>query len=145
MLNAPEKFFRHIFSAELIEKVFPTGKVKKTLAGFHHYIAEHLDEMGIKLLNPRTCNKTGLVISDVLCEGHLEADKTFFPTSWSRDQVISKIAESVRNPMKQLETESSKGILYGQTSEGIVIRTVIDLESGNYITAYPDAYKNGLI
>lgn len=125
--------------------MFPTGKIKKAFAGFHHYIAGHLEEMGITLFNTRTCNKTGISISDVLCDGYLEPNKTFFPTSWTREQVISKIAEAARNPIQQLEIQGSKGILYGQTSEGIVIRIIMDTQSGNYITAYPDAYKNGLI
>jgi len=143
--NAPESFFKHIFSAELIEKQFLTGKVKMSLYGFHHYIIGHLEEMGIKLLNSRICKKTELILSDVLCDGHLEPDKTFFPTSWSREKVISKIAEAARNPIQQLEIEGSKGVLFGQTSEGIVIRIIMDIKSENYITAYPDAYKNGLI
>jgi len=143
-LNAPEDFFKHIFTAELIEKTFLTGTIKKNLAGFHHYIAEHLNEMGITLLNPRTCNKTGLIISDVLCDGHLEKRKTFFPASWSREQVILKIGESVQNLVKPPMVEGTKGVLFGQTSEGIIIRVVVDIQSGKYITAYPDALANNL-
>lgn len=143
--NAPESFLRHIFFAELVEKRFFTGKVKLSLSGFHHYIAERLDEMGIKLLKSRTCAKTELIISDVLCDGHLEPDKTFFPISWSREKVISKIAESVQNLDKPPAIEGTKCILLGRTSEGIIIRTIVDIKSGNYITAYPDALENGLI
>lgn len=115
--NANEEFFKHIFTAELVEKVFPTGKIKKSLAGFHHYIAEHLNEMGITLFNTRTCNKTGLIISDVLCDGHLEPRKTFFPSSWNREQVVSKIAEAAQNPTQAPSIQGSKGVFFGQTSE----------------------------
>lgn len=67
----------------------------------HHYIAEHLNEMGIKLLNSGICKKTELILADVLCDGHLEADKTFFPTSWSREKVIKKSLSTMR--MRNLE------------------------------------------
>lgn len=144
LLNAPEAFFKHIFTAELVEKRFFTGKVTQSIAGFHHYIAEHLHEMGITLVSPKTCSKTGLIISDVLCDGHLEKGKTFFPTSWSREKVISKIAESVLNLDKPPALEGTKCVLFGRTSEGIIIRTVIDIKTGNYITAYPDKIANGL-
>lgn len=144
-MNAPEEFFKHIFSAELVEKRFLTGKIKTSLSGFHHYIAGHLEEMGLKLLNSRICKKTELIISDVLCGGHLEPDKTFFPTSWSREKVISKIAESVQNLDKPPAIQGTKCVLFGRTSEGIIIRTIVDIKSGNYITAYPDALENGLI
>ncbi|MBS1986507.1 EndoU domain-containing protein [Candidatus Dependentiae bacterium] len=145
LLNTPEEFFKHIFSAELVEKTFLTGKTKKNVAGFHHHLAEHLDEMRIKLLNVRICNKTELIISDVLCDGHLEADKTFFPSSWSREKVISKIAEALKNLTDSPRIEGSKGILLGQTSEGIIVKVVVDIKSGNYVTAYPDARANGLL
>lgn len=144
-LNTPEKFLKHIFAAELKEKKLPNGAVKKSLAGFHHYMPEHLEEMNIELLNPRTCERTGLIIADVLCDGHLEAKKTFFPVVWSRKQVISKLGEAVRNPIKDPKIEGTKGVLFGRTSEGIVIRTIIDIKSGDYITAYPDSFENGLV
>jgi len=142
--NANPDFFKHIFTAELIEKTFLTGTIKKNLAGFHHYIAEHLNEMGITLLNPRTCNKTGLITADVLCDGHLEKRKTFFPILWSREEVISKLVEAAQNPTQAHSIQGSKGVFFGQTSEGIIIKVVVDIPSGNYITAYPDAVANGL-
>lgn len=144
LLNAPEKIFKHIFSAELVEKIFPMGKIEKSLSGFHHYIAGHLDEMGIKLINPKTCNKTGLILADVLCNGHLEKRKTFFPTSWSRDKVVEKIVEAIQNIIKPPVVEGTRGVLFGKTSEGIIVRIVVDVKSGNYITAFPDALANGL-
>lgn len=143
-LNTTERFLKHIFTAELIEKRFPMGEIEKSLAGFHHYMLEHLEEMGIKLINPRTCEKTGLIISDVLCDGHLELRKTFFPSSWSREKVISKLAEAVQNPIKPPVIQGTRGVLFGQTSEGIVVRVIVDVKSGNYITAYPDALANNL-
>lgn len=144
-LNTPESFLKHIFAAELREKRFPTGKVTKLLSGFHHYMPEHLDEMNIKLVNPKTCHKTGLIIADVLCDGHLEVKKTFFPTSWSRTKVISKLAEAIRNPTDIPAIEGTKAIVMGKTSEGIIVRIVVDIKSGNYITAYPDRLANDLL
>lgn len=99
----------------------------------------------IILHNSRICKKTELILADVLCDGHLEADKTFFPTSWSREKVISKIAEALKNLTDPPRIEGSKGILFGQTSEGIIIKVVVDIKSGNYVSAYPDARANGLL
>jgi len=129
----------------LIEKRFFTGKITQSIYGFHHYIDGYLEEMGIKLLNSRICKKTELIISDVLCDGHIEPNKTFFPTSWSREKIILKIGESIHNLIKPPMVEGTKGVLFGQTSEGIIIRTIVDIKSGNYITAYPDARANGLL
>lgn len=35
-------------------------------------------------------------MADVLCDGHIEQGKTFFPTAWSREHVIQKIAEAAQ-------------------------------------------------
>jgi hypothetical protein len=145
VLNTPDNFLKHVFAAELKEKSFLTGKVEKSLSGFHHFVPGHLEEMNIQLINARTCKKTGLIIADVLCEGHLEKGKTFFPSSWSRNEVIRKLAEASKNQVKPLSVEGGRAVLFGATSEGAIIKMVIDLRSGEYITAYPDAYANGLL
>jgi hypothetical protein len=47
--NTPESFLKHIFAAELKEKRFFTGEIERSLSGFHHFIADYLETMGIKL------------------------------------------------------------------------------------------------
>ena len=144
-LNTPEKFLTHIFAAELKEKRFASGEIEKTLSGFHYFKPEHLEEMGIQLINAKTCGKTGIIIADVLCDGHLEPSKTFFPTAWGRNKVIEKIGEAVQRPIDLPVLSGTRARFLGQTSEGIIVRAVIDIQSGSYITAYPDAHANGLI
>ena len=144
-LNTPESFLKHIFAAELKEKRFLTGEIEKSLSGFHHFMPEHLVKMDIQLINTRTCQKTGLIIADVLCDGHLESGKTFFPSSWSRNEVIKKLGEAAQNPTRPVLISGTRATLYGKTSEGIIIKSVADLRSSYYITAYPDARENGLL
>jgi hypothetical protein len=144
-LYTPESFLKHIFAAELKEKRFFTGEIERSLSGFHHYIPEYLERMGIQLMNVRSCKKTGIIIADVLCDGHLERKKTFFPPEWSRNQVIVKLGEVVRNPTELPIVSGIRARFLGRTSEGIITRVVIDIPSGNYVTAYPDACANGLL
>jgi len=143
--NTPDNFLRHIFAAELKVKRRFTGEVEKSLSGFHHFIPEHLEEMGIKLVNIRTCKKTGVMIADVLCDGHLEPNKTFFPPSWNRSEVVKKLGEAAQNPTRPVFISGTRITAYGKTSEGIIVRLIADIRSGNYITAYPDARENGLL
>lgn len=142
MIQAPEKFFRHIFAAELIEKTNLAGQIKRSLSGFHHYTVEYLQEMKITLQNSKLCQKTGLVLADVVCNGHIEKKKTFFPTSWTRERVIEKIAEAIKKPVDMPLIEGKRCVVFGKTSENIIVKIVL---AGNYITAYPDAVLNGLI
>lgn len=101
--------------------------------------------MNIKLMNVKMCVNNGVMIADVLCDGVLEARKTFFPSSWNREKVIEKLAEAAKNTIDVAVTiEGVQAVFTGATSEGAIIKFVIDVKSGNYITAYPDARANGL-
>ena len=143
--NTPESFLKHIFAAELKEKRFFTGEIERSLSGFHHFIADYLETMGIKLIGTRVCEKTGIIIADVLCDGHLERKKTFFPSSWSRAEVIKKVGEAMQNPVECPVLNGTRVSWLGQTEEGIIVRIVADIKSKNYITVYPDARANNLI
>jgi hypothetical protein len=145
VLNTPDNFLKHVFAAELREKRFDTGEIEKFLSGFHHFAPEHLEEIAVQLVNARTCRRTGLIISDVLCDGHLERKKTFFPSSWDRTKVIKKLSEATQNLTRPVLITGTRATLYGKTSEGIVVRLIVDIRSGDYITAYPDALENGLL
>jgi len=143
--NTPEKFLQHIFAAELKIKMFLTGKIEKSLSGFHHFLPGHLEDMNIQFVNAKTCKNTVLIIADVLCDGHLERKKTFFPSSWSRSEVIKKLGGAAQNPTRPVLISGTRATLYGKTAKGIIVRSVVDLGSGDYSTAYPDARENGLL
>ncbi len=102
-------------------------------------------DMKIKLINAKMCVNHGVMIADVLCDGSLEARKTFFPSSWSREKVVEKLAEAAKNIIDFAVTiEGVQGIMVGKTSEGVIIKFVVDLKTGEYVNAYPDARANGL-
>lgn len=71
--------------------------------------------------------------------------KTFFPTSWNREKVILKIGEAINNPIEIPIIEGTKAIIKGTTSEGVIVKIVIDIKSRNIITTYPDRLANNLL
>jgi hypothetical protein len=123
--------------AELKEFVKESGAVRKKIAGFHHNIPGFLEEHGIQLINSRTCEQTGIMIADVVCQGHTEKEKTFFPLSWSRKKVVEKIIEAMNNLDKQpLFDDRGAWQLFGKTREDMAIKIVISA-AGELITAFP--------
>jgi|GEM_PF-3912642 len=138
-----EDFLMHVFAAELKEFKKHCGTVIKRMSGFHHFIEDHLKDMGVALHNRRICKKTGIVLADVVCNGYTENDKTFFPSSWTKKQVLQKIGEALTKPIEDLKIEKDCIVMYGETSEGIIVKIVMN-SVGKLITAFPDALRNNL-
>jgi len=140
---ASERFLEHLFSLELKTYFKKSGGVRQKINGFHAVVAGFLEEHGIQLLNKKVCEKTGIMIADVLCDGHLEPGKTFFPNFWSRKMVIEKIMEALNNLIEQPSCEESGFVFFGKTTEGIILK-IITTKKGELITVFPDAIKNAL-
>jgi hypothetical protein len=56
-----------------------------------------------------------------------------------------KLAETAQDPTRPVIITGTRATVYGKTSEGIIVRLISDIRSGEYITAYPDARENGLL
>jgi len=137
---ASERFLEHIFSLELKTYFKKSGSIRQKINGFHAFIAGFLEEHGIQLLNKKVCEKTGIMMADVLCEGYLEEGKTFFPSSWTRKTVLEKIYESFHGLLEEPIFDQGRWIIRGKTTDNIVIRTVLS-ELGELITSYPEFIK----
>jgi len=139
-ITVSEKFLRHIFAAELKEFITPTGEIVYKLTGFHHANEHYLHQMHIMLINKEMNLHTGVTKADVICNGHIEVNKVFFPFSWNRKKVVRKIGEALNHSIVKPTAESRGNAEFitviGKTSENIVIKMVID-SAGNLITAFP--------
>lgn len=143
-ITVTEEFLQHLFTAELKTYTKRSGHIIKKLSGFHHFKKEKLEELGLQLLNSKVCKKTGVILADVLCDGHIERDKTFFPSAWSNKTVLKKIAQALGAPVEPAIVDRGGIVVFGKTAEGIILKIVLNVE-GSVVTAFPDAARMGLL
>lgn len=130
---------KHLFGVDKLQKQLASGAMDAGYSGYHHDKGWGLIRKGkVEFLSePQVCPKTGIVhVEKVAIEGKLiKQPKTFFPPSWTRKQVIDKIVEASQNVV-ETTIEGPKTIIKGATSEGIVIKFIIN-EHKTLISAYP--------
>ena len=118
-------------------KIKPNGTVKKTLTGMHWDYGRQLEAAGVYQLTNVVEMPGGMYKADICCGGIVKERKTFFPSHWDADTLLSKLSEACHNAYKI--TPKSKGIIEirGIVEEGFEI--VIRLNKrGKTLTAYPD-------
>jgi hypothetical protein len=129
--------YEHIFSMEL-EWNAKKGTISN-INGFHHDFKGYFEKSDLFKIIAKE-KKHGCYLADILVDGKIIRDKTFFPKKWAREKVISKIAEAYNNFLKSGATNftehGGKYIVEGITNEGIKIRMHIT-KNGVITSAYP--------
>src|SRR5690606_23810651 len=104
--------------------------------GFHHdYLCELENSGVVQLLNKEVCPKTGVIKADVVWNS-VTKQKTLFPSHWTREQVVEKTLEALKNPKEIIHKPNGTFQIKGITQEGIEIVMYIDQKS-KVMTSYP--------
>lgn len=115
------------FGDGILEHIFKGNKA----GGFHY--EGLLDANGKVLQITKPANKYGVYEAIVEIGGKVKKQPTtFFPKSWTAEEVIEAIEKVYRNPSK---VDNVKDIFEG-TVNGVNIRICLD-ETGKIVTAYP--------
>jgi len=131
----------HIFKYNLISD--KNGKFVN-FTGFHHdpcfVIAKAQMMDGIQLPLLRKKNNIAGTYQIIFQGKHRDIPKSFFPSEWSREQVVRKIVEAHKNAQRSCSgfvlEKNGNFTLFGETKEKIVVKMVFD-KVGTMITAYP--------
>jgi len=124
------KSLMHIFGLE----ISALTKAK----GFHHDYLNNFLKRGIVRIEDMTiCPKTGCIEGRLFYNGRSYGRKTFFPPAWTREQVVEKIRESLKNATKkEIETlDDGSTEIISKTNCGIEIRSIIT--KGRLSTSHP--------
>lgn len=128
--------YEHILGMEL--KWAKEGNLVK-FSGFHHDFMNTMEKNGtIQFINKIT-NEHGCYKASLIVDGLQVPTKTFFPSHWSREKVVSKIYEAYDQFIKSGAIpfeKNGKYVVEGLTQEGINIRMFIT-KNGQIATAYP--------
>jgi vacuolar-type H+-ATPase subunit I/STV1 len=109
------------------------------LSGFHHDYLDALKNNNIVKVTNKVMKRAGFYTADIIFEGKLFKEKTFFPSNWSQEKVISTIMEAYDNFKSNGGTamiEKGKYRIKGMSQEGITIEMYVTM-SGKITTAYP--------
>lgn len=114
---------------------FLDGKMK--FSGFHHDFMEMIEKSGAIQFVNKVVDKSGFYKADLIVNGKLFKDKGFFPSNWSRKQVVEAILETYdkfqNEAIKQVD---GKWLIEGATAQGINIRMFVT-EGGVIVSAFP--------
>jgi hypothetical protein len=127
--------YKHILGMDI--KFYPN---KIDFGGFHHDLMGAIEQSGVVQFVNKVVHKTGAYKADIIVNGKSIRDKTFFPASWSRKQVIAGICEAYDNFKKSGASEivfrGGKYTVIGITNQGMEILMHIT-ENGLIASAYP--------
>jgi hypothetical protein len=129
--------YEHIFGME-----FTFGRKGLTkVCGFHHDIVNLVEKSGIIEFANKIVYENGLYKATLRHNGNIvKQTATFFPSHWSREQVMNKIYEAyvnfIRSGSKPNLAKDGKYIIKGTIEEGIEIEMYIT-KNGHVVTAYP--------
>ncbi len=126
----------HILGVE-----FRKGLAK--ISGFHHDFMLKIEKSGWLNITNKNLKKHGIYSADVWWNGQ-KFQKTFFPSHWPQEKVISKVLEAYEDFVKAYKKgvrslklrPDGKYQIKGFTQEGIQIEILITA-SGKMTTAYP--------
>jgi hypothetical protein len=127
-------YYLHIFGLDFSAST----NTKIDLKGFHHDYNKQVEDGGIIQFNiERGPNKSGCYSAVLSYDSKVFASKNFFPSNWTRAEVVSKIREAYDN--KELITKKAEGTyeIKGQTTEGIDILMRVN-NKGLIFTAHPE-------
>ncbi|MCF7900510.1 EndoU domain-containing protein [Candidatus Babeliales bacterium] len=124
---------------------FSKDDILSKISGFHHDIAETiasklktLQGIPLEVISKR---KESSGIYEFVFRGYNKKPirKTFFPSTWTHEQVFEKIYETIRYAKKnniKFEIDGNYFKLVGKTKEKIKINMVFD-KAGTIVTAHP--------
>lgn len=126
----------HILEGEVIVKIKGGREIKK-LSGCHHDFLGHLEKTKKIILKNKVFGPFGTYSAQVMGQ---EKIKTFFPSHWSRKEVIQNIFEAY----DEFKLSSQNGIMRkdgkwrveGVSKIGMKIEMIIN-QNGTICTAYP--------
>lgn len=131
--------YEHITTPELTIKC---SKGEISAAGFHHDYMGAIEKSGLieikdKVMLPNGCYKFNWKTQSTDWK-----PSTLFPQDWTKAQTIEKIYESLGRTQEIEYRGSGRYSHLGETSEGIVVLTIIEIESSvaKIISSYP-VYK----
>jgi len=119
--------YEHVFNGE----IYKNGR----LGGMHHDYQGMLKKSGILKLRNIKKFANGYYEAEIWCEKiNKWIPKTFFPDHYTRENVMKKIVEALKN-VQFTEQKGLRTVIDGLSSDSITIRTIIEKAKG--ITAYP--------
>jgi len=128
--------YEHILGMELEFTRRGVPKIK----GFHHDFMETIEKSGVLEFANKKILENGFYKAEIRCLGHKVKDISFFPATWSREQVIDKIIEACKNFVKsgaEIPWEpGGKCSIKALTNEGVEIQVFIT-KNGAITSAYP--------
>ena len=111
-------------------------RIKRKINGFHHDYLNRLEKSGIvQFFNKKVDKLTGIVKADVKYLDFFKEKATFFPSTWTTEECLLKIQESLKN-ITEIKFEKGKWEVTGITLEGIEIKNIIE-KTGELVTSYP--------
>jgi hypothetical protein len=142
----PDGFpFHHIFEPEIRTYTNSAGIPIIDISGWHHdyhnmiFNSGFLNGQKVEFITKRIGNH-GVYFLEWCMPNGGEKSSTFFPSEWSRDQVMQKINEAFLYMEKQktkfIQQQNGYSAAIGFTKEGICIK-IIKNKDNKLITAYP--------
>jgi hypothetical protein len=127
--------YEHIFGIEL----WFNRKGKAQVDGFYLDFLGAIEKSGVIKFAHKKIYTAGFYKADLVIDGAI-ITKTFFPSAWTREKVISKIYEACENFIKNGGIpelgKDGKYIIKSYIEEGIEIKMCIT-QKGKILTAYP--------
>lgn len=125
--------YPHIFGLDFSKSTDTEIK----LGGFHHDYNEQVEKGGIiQFTRDRRPNTFGCYSAILTYEDRLSVPKNFFPSNWTRTEVVKKIREAYDKLKQTKKRLDGTYELLGETKEGIVIEMHVN-NTGSIFTAYP--------
>jgi hypothetical protein len=110
------------------------------IGGFHHDMMNAIEKSGIFEFTNKVVHASGFYSARLLHNGNFIKDITFFPSTWSRKQVMNAIFEAYDNfkasGAKGVLKSDGKWLIEGVTKEGITIEMYVT-QNALITTAYP--------
>ncbi len=123
-----------------IKPKFNDKGVLSGISGFHHDIGGVIEKSGIFEFTNKVVHTSGVYSCKLFNKGNFIKDITFFPHTWSRQQVMNAIFEAYDNFKKSgahgILQPNGKWLIEGVTKEGITIEMYVT-QNALITTAYP--------
>lgn len=128
--------YKHIFGIDL----YFSRRGIPQISGFHHDLLQMIENSGVFQFTNKIIHESNFYSAKLYCGENLVKEITFFPSEWSREQVINKIYEAYDNFKKSgaplIAEQNGKFKIQGVIKEGITIEMCIT-QKAEILTAYP--------
>ncbi|HRN77904.1 MAG TPA: EndoU domain-containing protein [Candidatus Dependentiae bacterium] len=128
--------YEHILGVDIL---FNSKGLPK-LSGMHHDFMNTIEKSGAFKFVNKVMHKSGFYKADIWVNGVKFPDKTFFPATWTRSQVVEAIYEAYDNFVKSgtraVLENNGKYLVHGITKDGVKLRMHIT-KKGLITSVYP--------